>query len=162
MKTFITVFITITVAFFTQAQEKVSMADFSNLDNTNWTGELMYVNYSDSREVTLPTTLEIKVKKNKVILFTKYPNESSANGKSTLELSKDGTHIGKQKITKVNRMANGNMEIETMYEGQDDNRDATMYVTYFFSNNKLSMQKEVEFKDTPGKFVRNKYTYTKS
>lgn len=162
MKTFITLFITITVAFFSQAQEKVSMDDFTNLDNTNWTGELMYVNYSDSKEVTLPTTLEIKVKKNKVVLFTKYPNEQSANGKSSLKLNNDGTYIGGQKITKVNRLANGSMEIETMYEGQDDNRDATMYITYYFGKNKLSMQKEVEFKDTPGKFVRNKYTYTKS
>ncbi|MEM6719609.1 MAG: hypothetical protein AAF611_09855 [Bacteroidota bacterium] len=162
MKTFITFIITMTATFFTYAQEKVSMDDFSNLDNTNWTGELMYVDYSDSSKVTLPTTLEIKVKKNKVVLFTKYPNESSANGKSSLKLSKDGTHIGSQKITKVHRMANGNMEIVTMYEGQDDNRDATMYITYFFSDNELSMQKEVEFKDTPGKFVRNKYTYTKS
>ncbi|MEM6687185.1 MAG: hypothetical protein AAF617_15495 [Bacteroidota bacterium] len=162
MKTLITLFITITVTFFTQAQETVSMSDFSNLDNTNWTGELMYVDYSDSSKVTLPTTLEIKVKKNKVVLYTKYPNEKSANGKSSLKLSKDGTHIGNQKITRVNRMADGSMEIETMYEGQDDNRDATMFITYFFTDSKLSMQKEVEFKDTPGKFVRNRYTYTKS
>jgi len=162
MKTFITLFITITITYFAQAQEKVNMTDFTCLDNTNWTGELMYVNYSDSKEVTLPTTLEIKVKKNKVVFFTKYPNEKSANGKSSLRLNNDGTYIGNQKITKVNRLANGSMEIETMYEGQDDNRDATMYITYFFSDNQLSMQKEVEFKDTPGKFVRNKYTYTKS
>ncbi len=162
MKTIITLFITMTVAFFTQAQEKVSMSDFKSLHNTNWTGELMYVNYSDSKKVTLPTTLEVTVKKNKVVLYTKYTNESSANGKSTLKIHSDGTHIGKQKITKVNRMADGSMEIETVYEGLDDNRKATMYITYFFNDATLTMQKEVEFKDTPGKFIRNKYTYTKS
>lgn len=162
MKTFITLIITITVTFLTNAQEKVQMSDFESLNNTNWTGELMYVNYSDSKEVTLPTTLKIKVKKNKVVFYTEYPNEKSANGKSSLKLNNDGTYIGKQKITRVQRLANGSMEIETMYEGQDDNRDATMFITYFFNNNELSMQKEVEFKDAPGKFVRNKYTYTKS
>jgi hypothetical protein len=162
MKTLITLFITLTVAMLAQAQEKVNMSDFTCLDNTNWTGELMYVNYSDSKEVTLPATLEIKVKKNKLVMFTKYPNEKSANGKSTLKLEKDGTYIGNQKIIRVDRLANGSMEIETMYNGQDDNKDATMYMTYFFNQKELTVQKEVEFKDTPGKFVRNKYTYTKS
>jgi hypothetical protein len=162
MKTFITIIITWTAVFFSQAQEKVAMSDFKCLNNTNWTGELMYVNYSDSREVTLPTTLEIKVKKNKLIMFTKYPNEKSANGKSALKLEKGGTYIGNQKIVRVDRQADGSLEIETVYEGQDDNKDATMYMTYFFNDTELSVQKEVEFKDAPGKFIRNKYTYTKS
>ena len=65
MKTLVTVFITIAITFCTQAQEKVNMSDFTRLDNTHWTGELMYINYSDNKEVILPTTLEIKVKKNK-------------------------------------------------------------------------------------------------
>ncbi|WP_298516403.1 hypothetical protein [uncultured Kordia sp.] len=162
MKTLISVLFTMTITFFANAQEKVNMSDFTSLDNTNWTGELMYVNYSDSKEVTLPTMLQIEIKKNKIIFNTKYTTEESANNKSTLKIKKDGTYIDNQKIIKVNRLADGSLEIETMYEGQDDNRAATIYITYFFSDTKLSMKKEVEFKDAPGKFIRNQYTYTKS
>ena len=162
MKTIIALFITLSIAAFAQAQQKVNITDFKNLDNTNWTGELMYVNYSDNKEVTLPTTLQIEVKKNKIVFHTKYTYEASENNKSTIKLKKDGTYLGAQKVVNVQRNDDGSMEIETMYEGQDDNKDATMYFTYFFNDKQLSMKKEVEFKDTPGKFVRNQYTYTKS
>jgi hypothetical protein len=49
-----------------------------------------------------------------------------------------------------------------MHEGKDANKEATIYITYFFSNKQFIMKKEVEFKDAPGKFIRNQYTYTKS
>ncbi|MFK7747989.1 MAG: hypothetical protein AB8B65_06350 [Kordia sp.] len=162
MKTLITLFITLTTVLFTNAQETVNISDFASLDNTNWTGELMYVNYSDSKEVILPTMLQIEVKKNKIIFNTRYTSEESANNKSSLKIKKNGTFIGKQKVIKVNRLANESIEIETMYEGKDDNRDATIYISYFFNNKELIIKKEVEFKDAPGKFVRNQYTYTKS
>ena len=162
MKTIIALFITLSIATFAQAQQKVNIADFKSLDNTNWTGELMYLDYQDNKEVTLPTTLQIEVKKNKIVFHTKYTYEASENNKSTIKLKKDGTYLGAQKVVNVQRNEDGSMEIETMYEGQDDNKDATMYFTYFFNDKQLSMKKEVEFKDTPGKFVRNKYTYTKS
>ncbi len=162
MKTLITLFITIAVSIFANAQQKVTISDFESLHNTNWAGELMYINYSDNKEVTLPTMLQIEVKQHKIIFNTKYTTEESANNKSILKIKNDGTYIGDQKITKVNRFANGSIEIETMYEGQDANKDATIYITYFFNDTKLSMKKEVEFKDTQGKFIRNQYTYTKA
>ncbi|AXG71107.1 hypothetical protein KORDIASMS9_03362 [Kordia sp. SMS9] len=162
MKTLLTLCITIAMSIFAQAQEKVNMSDFESLNNTNWKGELMYVNYSDNKEVTLPTMLQIEIKRYKIIFTTKYTTEESENNKSTLKVKKDGTYIGKQKVTKVNRLANGSLEIETMYEGLDDNRDATIYITYFFNDTTLTMKKEVEFKDAPGKFIRNRYSYIKS
>ena len=162
MKTIIALFISIAISTFAQAQQKVNINDFKILDNTNWTGELMYVNYSDNKEVTLPTTLQIEVKKNKIIFHTKYTYEASENNKSTIKLKKDGTYLGAQKVVSVQRNKDGSMEIETMYEGKDDNKDATIYITYFFNDKQLSMKKEVEFKDTSGKFIRNQYTYTKS
>ncbi|MBC8756325.1 hypothetical protein H2O64_16745 [Kordia sp. YSTF-M3] len=162
MKTIITVIISIALATFAQAQQKVSISDFESLDNTNWTGELMYVNYSDSKEVILPTTLRIEVEKNKIIFYKKYTTEESANDKSTIKIKKDGTYLGNEKIIRVQRSTDGSIEVETRYEGKDANRDATIYITYSFNEHQLSMKKEVEFKDAPGKFVRNQYSYTES
>jgi len=162
MKTIITLLISIAVSTFAQAQQKVTNSDFESLHNTNWKGELMYVNYSDNKEVTLPTTLKLEVKKNKIIFQTKYTYEESANTKSTIKIKKNGTYLGNQKIINISRNDDGSIKIETMREGRDDNRKATIYITYFFNDTTLSMKKEVEFKDAPGKFVRNQYTYTKS
>ncbi|WP_430408251.1 hypothetical protein [Kordia sp.] len=161
MKTIITLFFLIAISTFAQAQQKVTISDFKNLDNTNWKGELMYVNYSDNKKVTLPTVLHLEVKKNKIIFQTNYTTEESANNKSVLKIKKDGTFLDNQQITNVARFEGGSIEIETMYEGKDANKDATIYTTYLFNNQKLTMKKEVEFKDTPGRFIRNQYTYTK-
>ncbi|WP_046758746.1 hypothetical protein [Kordia jejudonensis] len=163
MKTIITVCIAIITITVAQAQtQKVTIADFESLDNTNWTGELMYVNYADNKEVILSTLLQLEVKKNKIVFNTKYTSEESANNKSTIKIKKNGTHLDNQKITKVSRFSDGSIQIETRYEGQDANKDAKIYITYFFNDKHLTMKKEVEFKDAPGKFVRNQYTYTKS
>ncbi|WP_298420685.1 hypothetical protein [uncultured Kordia sp.] len=162
MKTIISVLIVLIMSTFAQAQEqKITIADFESLHNTSWTGELMYVNYSDNKEVTLPTMLKLEVKKNKIIFNTKYTTEESANNKSSLKIKKGGTYIDNQQIMKVVRSKNGSIEIETTYKGKDDNKDATIYITYFFNSTTLSMKKEVEFKDVSGKFIRNQYTYTK-
>jgi hypothetical protein len=162
MKTIITFLISIMLATFAQAQQKVSISDFTSLDNTNWTGELMYVNYSDNKETFLPTMLHLEVKNNKIIFQTKYTSEESANNKSTIKIKKGGTYLGNEKIIRVQKSVDGSIEIETMYEGKDNNKEATIYITYFFSNKQLIMKKEVEFKDVPGKFIRNQYMYTKS
>ena len=162
MKTIIAFLISITLATFAQAQQKVRISDFTSLDNTNWTGELMYINYSDSKEVILPTTLTIEVKKNKIIFYRTYTTEQSANDKSTIKIKKNGTYLGNEKIINVTKNDDNSIEIETMYEGKDANKEATMYITYFFSTTQLILKKEVEFKDAPGKFIRNQYTYTKS
>jgi hypothetical protein len=162
MKTIITFLMSITLATFAQAQQKVTVSDFTSLDNTNWTGELMYVNYSDSKEVTLPTTLQVEVKNNKIIFRTSYITEESANSKMIIKIKKNGTYLGNEKIIRVEKLGDESMKIETMYEGKDANKEATIYITYFFSNKQFIMKKEVEFKDAPGKFIRNQYTYTKS
>ncbi|WP_420573282.1 hypothetical protein [Kordia sp.] len=162
MKTIIAFFISIAISSFAQAQQKVSISDFESLHNTNWTGEIMYINYSDNKEVTLPTTLHIQTKNNKIVFNINYTTEQSANSKNTLKIKKDGIYLGNEKIIRVQKSADGSTEIETMYEGQDNNKEATIYNTYFFNDTQLSMKKEVVFKDTSEKFVRNKYTYKKS
>lgn len=161
MKTIITFFISIAILSFAQAQEKVTISDFESLHNTDWTGELMYVNYSDSKEVTLPTTLNIQVKNNNIIFKTNYTTEKGANSKNSIKLRKDGTYLGNEKVVRVQKLADGSTEIETMYEGKDNNKDAIIYITYFFNDKELSMKKEVEFKDASEKLVRNRYMYKK-
>ncbi len=143
------------------AQEVLTVSDLERLNATAWEGELMYLNYSDNREVKIPTTLQIKVVERKVTLHTQYTNESSKNEKNTLVLSKDGSRFGKEKIIEKQLEPNGDLTIITYSEGTDNNRAAEFLRTYQISSNTFIITKKVSYKDTGESFVRNRYHYTK-
>ncbi|WGD34225.1 hypothetical protein [Olleya sp. YS] len=152
---------TITFSATSVAQTKVSMSDFEILHDTNWEGQLMYVNYRDGKEVVLKTTLRITIKGDKIMMSTQYNNEPEANTKSTIKLKKKGTYLGNEKIIEKTTLEDGTIKLVTVYQGKDDNRDATISKTYLFDGNHFSVTKEVTFEDTKEKLIRNKYTYTK-
>jgi len=67
MKTVLALFTAFTLAFSVSSQETISISEFKNLHNTSWKGNLMYINYSDGKEVNLKTTMQIKIKGNKIL-----------------------------------------------------------------------------------------------
>ncbi|WP_298759545.1 hypothetical protein [uncultured Psychroserpens sp.] len=161
-KHIITIAITvITLTVGAQSKTSITIDELSVLDNTQWTGELMYVNYNDSREVTLKTTMQIQIKGHKILMSTQYDNEPSANSKSTIKLKKNGTYFGNEKIIKKHISEDGKTTLTTFYEGRDANKLAKIYKTYVYDGNNFSVTKEVQFNDDSEKFVRNRYTYTK-
>jgi hypothetical protein len=155
--------IAITCTNSSDAQENtVTIEDFEILNNTKWVGELMYVNYADGQEVTLQTEMQIQVDNNKMTMSTQFGNEPEANSKSSIKLKKKGTYLGSEKIIKKTQLENGTIQVITMFKGRDDNKPATMYKTYKYNSNQFSITKEVQFEDGTNKFIRNRYTYTKT
>ncbi|GAA4275830.1 hypothetical protein [Aquimarina mytili] len=142
------------------AQNTVQISDLELLKG-NWSGELMYINYSDNREVTLRSTLQIEIKKDKLIGKIGYTDEPSANGKFVIKLKENGTFINNEEIITKSKLDNNSLKIVTKYDGKDNDKPATIFITYVFDNTHFSMTKEVLFENTTERFVRNKYTYKK-
>lgn len=162
MKTLFTIAITmLTLLSTTQSGTSISTEELSVLDQTNWIGELTYVNYGDGREVTLKTKMQIEVKKDKLLMRTQYIDEPSANSKSTIKLKKNGTYFGEEKITEKTITENGLMILKTEFSGRDANKPATIFKTYTYDGNHFSVIKEVQFEGALERFMRNTYTYKK-
>lgn len=158
MKTVLLCIISASFITATFAQNKVSITDFELLQDTSWSGNLMYLNYGDNQEVKLKTTMQIKLKGNKIIMSTQFTDEPSANSTNSIKLKMKGTYLGNEKIMEK-KQEGGVMEVVTMFVGKDNDKPATMHKTYRFSTKEFSVTKTVQFENSDKKFVRNKYSY---
>jgi len=143
------------------AQNKVEISDINILNNSKWQGKLMYIDYSSGKETYLKTEMQLEIKGKKIFMSTQYNNEPNANSKGVIKLKKDGTYFGKEKVIEKTQKENGILKIVTMFEGQDNNKKATIYKTYLFNEKMYSVIKEVQFNGSNEKFIRNKYSYTR-
>ena len=159
MKTIITLLMSICLLSNLKAQQKITIADFEILNNTNWKGTLTYKNYSDGKEVTLQTTMKITLQGNKIISEIKFPQEPKANSTSKIKIRKNGTYFGDEKIIYKETFLDGATKIITLYMGKDNNRKAKMYKTYLFNRKAFSITKEVEYLNSGEKITRNKQLY---
>jgi len=60
-----------------------------------------------------------------------------------------------------NSFENGYRIIKTMYNGKDDNRDATIYITHKFNDQNYTITKFVDYKNSEESLIRNTYTFKK-
>lgn len=142
-------------------QTTVSIADIQTLDNTSWTGNLMYINYLDGQPVNLRTTMQIEIKGNQIIMRTQFTDEPGANSKSSIKLKKGGSYFGSEKIIERTKLKDGTLKIVTTFKGKDDNKSASMFKIYLIGENDFSITKTVIFENSQEQLVRNKYTYLK-
>ncbi|WP_435414200.1 hypothetical protein [Polaribacter aestuariivivens] len=159
MKTVITIILSICFISIIKAQTKIEISDFEILNNTNWKGTLMYLNYSDGKEVTLQTTMSIILKKNKIITEIKFPREPKANSTTKIKIRKNGTYFGDEKIISKEILNDKTVKIITFYDGNDNGKKARMYKTYIFSTSTFSITKEVQYLNSNKKFIRNQQNY---
>ncbi|MDB4292480.1 hypothetical protein N9954_03680 [Maribacter sp.] len=143
------------------AQVSINISELEFLDKTSWSGSLMYVNYGDGKEVTLRTTMQIEIKGDKIVMNMQFTDEPGANSKSNIKLKKDGTYFGDEKIIERTNLEDGTLKIVTTFEGDDNNKPATMLKTYLIGKNEFSITKKVNFKNSDEALVRNRYTYSK-
>lgn len=139
----------------------LTIQDFNFLNNSNWQGSLMYVNYSDNKEVFIPTSLTISIKNNTVNLLTTYPNEPKANSKSVIKLRKKGTYFGNEKVDNIERRQDGSLLVKTSYNGRDNGQKAIFYKFYELGVSSVIITKEVQLIGTHQTFIRNKTTLKK-
>lgn len=139
-------------------QTRVTISDFKNLDNSKWSGSLMYINYGDEKEVILRTTMQILLEGNKILMNIQYPDEPKANSRESVKIKKNGTYLDDEEIIEK-KLGMGAMTLLTKYRGKDNNKPAVIYKTYTISENEYTVEKKVDFMNTGQKILRNRYRY---
>ena len=157
-----TLIVFITFSTLSTAQNTIAIEDLHFLNNTNWIGQLTYLDYSSGKQTTIPTNLKLVIKKNKITMITEYGNEPEANSKSIIKLKKDSAYFGNEKIEAYTNNGKNDLIIKTTFKGKDNRKLATIFKTYRFSPKALSITKSVLLENTTEKIIRNTYTYTKS
>lgn len=142
------------------AQEPLIISDFEILNNTNWEGKLTYKDYQSGELSTVDATMQMKIKKDRIITNIQYTYEPSKNNSSSVKLKKGGTYYGNEKLIS-NALKNNQRTFVTYYEGKDNGRKADIYITHTFSKDVLKIIKEVQYKNDDNRFVRNTYEFTK-
>ena len=160
MKNLITVVSIVLFTLISNAQSSVSTSDFEILDNTNWKGTLTYLDYQSGELSSIDTNLQVEIEGNKVKSNLQYVYEPHKNNKSSVQIKKNGTYYGKEKIVS-NTLNNGTRTIITTYEGKDNGKKATMFITHEFNKTSYTISKKVAYKNTDESLVRNTYKFTK-
>ena len=60
---------------------------------------------------------------------------------------------------KKENLENGTLKITTFYKRNDNGKKAVMYKTYLFNKDTFVITKEVKYKNSKEKFLRNKQKY---
>lgn len=160
MKTLVTTIVSIWLLIGPSQEKNITVDDVAFLNKTEWSGNLMYINYSDGKEVNLPTELIFSIKKNSIIMDISYPNEPKANGKSRIKLDGKAGYFGDEEIISVERRIN-ELKFTTQFTGKDNNKPATMTKEYILTDSKIEIAKSVKYNGSEESFVRNKYSYIK-
>jgi len=142
------------------AQNTIELADLEILNNTSWEGKLTYKDYQSGKLNTIDATTQIKIDGEKVIYNVQYTYEPNKNNKSSVKIKKNGTYFGNEKVVS-NTIENGTRTIVTSYQGKDNGKKATIFMTRQFNNTLYKETKEVQLKGSEERFVRNTYEFTK-
>ena len=160
MKTLLTTFSIIIITLTSCAQTSVEISDFEILNNRSWEGTLTYTDYQSGKPTDVDATLQITLKNNTVKTAIQYTYEPNKNIKSSVKLKKNGTYYGNERIIE-NTFENSYRTIKTTFEGKDDNRDATMTITYKFNEDTYTITKFVAYKGSDESLIRNTYKFKK-
>jgi hypothetical protein len=149
---------------FAQPHPKVTMKDLRPLTGS-WKGTLTYLDYSSNKPYTMPADLDIRplVGKPAFIFSNLYPNEPKANSLDTLIIEGKGTIIDGGTLTAKRKLPNGHIEIvtEQMAKDGNDNKPATIRITYNIGKNSFTNIKDVRFEGQKEWIKRHEYSYTR-
>ena len=160
MKNILSTLLVLLLSLTINAQDTLHISDFEILNHTSWKGTLTYKDYQSGKETTIDVTMQTKIKGEKIISNMQYTYEPNKNNKSSVKIKKNGTYFGNEKVIS-NSLENGKQIFVTTYNGRDNGKKATIYITRTMSKTTLKVVKEVQFKNTKIRFVRNTYSFTK-
>jgi len=109
----------------------------------NWSGELVYLDYSSDETVSLPLELEIVRDRRCLTLSFSYPTEPGANSQGEKCLSEDGFVFDGKPVAQYVPLGASTV-FELAYEGEDNGAPATMLETYAITP--ASIRVETRFK----------------
>jgi len=144
------------------AQEKVLSEDIKMIIG-NWQGTITYLDYQSNKPFSMPANLEVKAGKDQfnLILNYMYPNEPKANSSDKIKVDKSGSRINKKEVVSRKVLENDIIEIQTLDDGKDDNKDALIRYTYFIGASSFIIRKEVQFDNNSDWIKRSEYNFLK-
>lgn len=160
MKHLTTLIVSLIITLSINAQNTLKLSDFEILKNTDWKGQLTYTDYQSGSLTSIDANMQIEIKDEYIITNIQYVYEPNKNNTSKVKINKEGTFFGNEKVIS-NTSENGIRTFITSYEGQDDNKKATMFITHIFSENMYQVTKEVQYKNTNERVFRNAYKFEK-
>lgn len=131
---------------------------------SQWKGTLTYLNYTDSKPVTIPSTFKLTKAADGWLFAIGYDEEPHANSASFLQLVDAGEVLknGDTSERIVGRTTQGDrVIITTELTGEDDNKPASIRKVYSIAPAAFSIQKLVKFTDGGDWFERHIYRWTR-
>ncbi|WP_420317303.1 hypothetical protein [Ekhidna sp.] len=152
----IILFLSISLAY----AQNMTQEDLQLLEG-QWTGDLVYLDYSSNKEVKIPVEVSIeKVKEGKFKFNYVYPKEPKANSTSTVIIDLDKEKIAGENIEKV-QLIDNLWTIVAYSSGKDNGQKARFIKTYIIGGTSLSIKKEVQYESSDERFMRNEYRLKK-
>jgi len=140
----------------------VTMADFKPLEGDDWTGTLTYLDYGSDKLVTIPTKAAMTVKSETLLKYEiSYPKEPWENTKSSFKISHSGRVLDGHVLTSRKLLYDGNLFLETLHDGEDDERPAEIRMTYIVGSTNFTLIKNVRFDDSEDFKNRNVYAFSR-
>lgn len=147
---------------FSEDGPKATHKDFEAIAG-DWQGTLTYADYSSGKRTVIASNASVSpVNSNRINYTVSYPNEPWEDTKSSLTISKQGRLLEGHVISERNVNDKGVLIFVTLYQGEDDNRTATIRQTYGLSATHFFIRKEVQFDGEEAFLFRNIYEFTRA
>lgn len=128
----------------------------------NWSGELMYVDYSSGVETHIPATLSAeKVGKRAWRMTFGYSDEPGSNEIDTVMLSADGHVFDGMEVIGSDTLADGALRITLEQDGEDDNAPARIRKVWTIGPDRCTLRKEVRPMNGGEFQLRHEYRFTR-
>lgn len=146
-----------------QAQDAAILKEDITMLQGNWKGTLTYRDFKSAKDVTMPCTLNLEVKKNgkDLVMNYAYPDNAGWNSSDNVSISADGRSINGEKIKSRKKLDDGNIEIIIESKGQDGSTPATIQQIITFGPSTFTLTRQVQYMTTGEKFMRNQYKWTR-
>lgn len=127
-----------------------------------WSGELMYMDYTSGSETRIPATLVVRtLDERRWLVAFGYPDEPNANDTDTLRLSDDGRVLDDLAVMRVRELKNGLVRIVLEQDAEDDSRPARIRKIWTIGTTTCTLRKEVRGKGEKRFELRHQYTFTR-
>jgi hypothetical protein len=143
---------------------KVKAKELDVLTGARWTGNLIYLDYSSSKKVSILSDLIVSKSsaKNSWSFAFEYPKEPKANSSEIVLLSNDGKMLDGEMVVEKTLLTDKTLKIVTQKEGMDNDKKAIFRHTYLVGEKSFSIKKEVKYIETGAEFFeRNEYSWTR-
>jgi hypothetical protein len=163
-KLLLILFFSIPLIGFLLDEPVITTDELNILTGKKWTGKLTYLDYSSKELVSIPAEVTVlNTQDPDAFIFIKeYPDEPKANSTDTVRIEENGKKFDNETVTEKISDGESSLKIVTEAEGMDDEKTALIRHTYFISNTKYTIQKDVNFGDGNNFLKRHIYEFERT